>query len=49
MSKEAIHHPDSKPRPFLSPIPRLRIGSTLVTQRGVLFGLAVHSLQKVSF
>jgi len=37
MSKEAIHHPDSKPRPFLSPIPRLRIGSTLVTRRGVQF------------
>jgi hypothetical protein len=37
MSKETIDHPDSKPRPFLSPIPRLRIGSTLVTQRGVLF------------
>jgi hypothetical protein len=37
MSKEAIHPPDFKPRPFVSPIPRLRIGSTLVTRRGVLF------------
>ena len=29
--------PDCKPRPFLSPIPRLQIGSTLVTRRGVRF------------
>jgi len=35
MSKE---DPDFiRPRPFVSPLPRLRIGSTLVTRRGVLF------------
>jgi hypothetical protein len=28
---------DSKTRPFLCPIPRLRIGSTLVTRRGIQF------------
>lgn len=37
MSKEAIHPADCTPRPFISPIPRLRIGSTLITRRGVLF------------
>jgi hypothetical protein len=37
MPKESIHPPDAKPRPFLSPIPRLRIGSTLVTRGGVQF------------
>lgn len=28
---------ECNPRPFISPIPRLRIGSTLVTRRGVRF------------
>jgi hypothetical protein len=37
MDRDVIHPPDSKPRPFHSPIPRLRIGSTLVTRRGVQF------------
>lgn len=37
MSEDVIYPPASKPRPFLSPIPRLRIGSTLRTRRGVIF------------
>jgi len=37
MSKESISPSDSEARPFLSPLPRLRIGSTLITRRGVQF------------
>ena len=37
MSETVVDVPNSPPRPFLSPIPRLRIGSTLVTRRGVVF------------
>jgi hypothetical protein len=37
MSKEATHDSAGRARPFLSPIPRLRIGSTLVTRQGVQF------------
>ena len=37
MSDKAVDIPKSRPRPFLSPLPRLRIGSTLITRRGVEF------------
>ena len=37
MSKDVSYPRDSKPRAFYSPIPRLRIGSTLRTSRGVIF------------
>lgn len=37
MSKPVIDAPDCQPRLFHSPIPRLRIGSTLITRRGVVF------------
>jgi len=37
MSDKAVDIPNSRPRPFLSPLPRLRIGSTLITRRGVEF------------
>jgi len=37
MSSDALFEPTQKPRPFISPLPRLRIGSTLTTRRGVTF------------
>ena len=37
MPKQVVDAPDSQPRPFHSPIPRLRIGSALTTRCGIVF------------